>query len=392
MILVRILALGALLLASPAFAEGWRVESVSGDVVSVKGNADPEPLSQGDIVDEGATVVSDKTASVVLGRRGDVLSLSADTIVDVYRGAGVTRAGVEVKAGDAEITSVASPDGPFEVKTRFFRVAAQAADFKVETRKEFATVDVDSGQVQVDDPRHSGGPVTIAAGDSFREDPSKAANAADDAKDPAAKDADAKAKQKAADAEADAIAKKLDEAGMKKGKLTKKQSALAKKLAARAGGAVKEGLDELADDYDADPDTPEVPKIGILRFLFGPEAPSTTIVLTAICVTFLGLGYLGSAALGGVAFGMFGNAAILLVGALLGAGLHDLAFSPAFFWQYEPTPGILTTVIGGSAALIGACFARKYIEDRMDEADTAEPAKPSERRAPVGARRARFGG
>jgi hypothetical protein len=184
----------------------------------------------------------------------------------------------------------------------------------------------------------------------------------------------------------------LDKAGLKKGKLDKKQSELAKKLLKKAPGAIKDGLDALDDDYDADQPEHEVPKISIMRFLFGPEAPSVRIVLTAIGVVFLGLGYLSSVVLGEAGFGMFGNALILLVGAALGAGLHDLTFSPEYFWDYEPTPGILTPVIFGLATLIGACFARKYAQERMDEVHAAEAANLRRRAASqLAARRTSFG-
>ena len=124
MILLRILALGALVLASPALAEGWRVESVSGDVVSVKAAADPDPLSQGDVVDEGASVVTDARASVTLSRHGDVLTLHSDTIIAVYTGGGAARAILDVKSGEVEVESAASAEGPLEVKTKYFTIAA----------------------------------------------------------------------------------------------------------------------------------------------------------------------------------------------------------------------------------------------------------------------------
>jgi hypothetical protein len=153
-----ILAFGALLLlATPAFAEGWRVESVTGDAVSVKGDGEPEPLSQGDIVPEGATVVSDAQTSVKLSRQRDKLSLSSDTIIVLRPGAGTARASVEAKTGEVEIAMGASVDNVLEVTTRFFRLAAGEADFTVKARKDFATVNVDGGQVQVDDPKHAGG-------------------------------------------------------------------------------------------------------------------------------------------------------------------------------------------------------------------------------------------
>lgn len=380
MIFFRILALGALLLASPAFAEGWRVESVSGDVVSVKGAADPEPLSQGDVVDEGATVVTDSQASVVLTRRGDVFTLSSDTIVAIYYGGAAAHASLEVKAGEVQVESAASAEGPLEVKTKFFRIVAGEARFTVKARKEFADVGVDSGQVEINDPRRSSGPFTLVAGGTFREEPAKDA-----------KVAEAAAKRKVAEAEADAIAKQVDQAALKKGKLDKKQSALVKKLAAKAPGAVKDGLDALSDDYDDDPEEPEVPKTGVLRFLFSLDSTTMTIVMLSIVAACVGLGYLTSSLLGDAAFGMFGNAGILLVGGVLGAGIHDLLFPPDFFWEYEPTPGILTTVVCAFAALIGACFARKHIEDRMDAATSIQATKRIETSPHAGAHVRRFG-
>ena len=262
----------------------------------------------------------------------------------------------------------------------------------MKARKEFADVGVDSGQVEVNDPRRSGGPFIVAAGGTFREDPSKAAKAAEETKEKAAKVADAVAKGKVADAEADAIAKELDKAGLKKGKLDKKQSALAKKLAARAPGAIKEGLDALSDDYDGDPEEAEIPKTGLLIFLFSFDSTNMTIAMVGIVVASLALGYLTSSLLGAAAFGMFGNAAILLVGGVLGAGLHDLLFPPDFFWEYEPAPGILTTVACAFAALIGACFARKHIQERMDAATTIGTMKGPRAGLAAGRRVRRFGG
>lgn len=372
---LRVLGLGALLLATPALAEDWRVESVSGDAVSTKGNADPEPLDVGSRVPDGATVVSGPQTSVKLRRGGDVVSFGSNAIVD-FRSGGAARATIEPKVGDVEFDTNASVQGPFEVVTKWFRADAQTAHFGVKARKEGALLDVDVGVVDLRDSQRGGDPVPLKAGDLFRGEPlSKDAEAKNDGK----PEGD-KAKVAAGDPSDAEIDKAMNAVG-KPAKATKKQSDLAKRLAARGGKAVKDGLDDLADEYDGDPLPTEAPKIGILTFLFGKDAPNTGTVLGVIGVLFVGLGALTATLLRGVSFGMFGNALILLVGAFLGAGLHDLACPPALVWEYEPTPGIILTTLGAFGALVGACFLRRYIEDRMEQAEavaraTAKAAGP----------------
>ena len=382
MVLLRMLALGGLLLASPALAaDEWRVESVSGDAVSTKGGADPEALDVGSSVPDGATVVSGSQTSVKLRHGGDVVSFGSNAIVE-FRSGGAARATVEPRIGDVQFDTVESDKGPFEVVTKWFSADAQTAHFAVKARKDVALLDVDGGIVDLRDSQHGGDLIQVKAGGSFRGAPL--------VKDAAAKEAEAKAeadKPKGAgadggDADADKALDKLG--GGKGGKLTKKQSELAKKLAARGGKAVKEGLDDLADEYDDDPLPPEAPKIGLLAFLFGKDAPNTGIVLGVIGVVCIILGKLTAAMLRGVSFGMFGNGLLLLVGAFLGAALHDWACPPDLVWAYEPTPGIVLTLLGAFGALVGACFLRRYIEDRMERASDAATAaaRASGRSAP----------
>jgi hypothetical protein len=380
MVLLRILVLGGLLLTTPALAaDEWRVESVSGDAVSTKGGADPEALDVGSPVPDGATVVSGSQTSVKLRHGGDVVSFGSNAIVE-FRSGGAARATVEPKIGDVQFDTVESDKGPFEVVTKWFTADSQAAHFAVKARKDVALLDVDGGIVDLRDSQRGGDLIQVKAGGSFRGAPL--------VKDAAAKEAEAKAaadKPKGADggdADADKALDKLG--GGKGGKLTKKQSELAKKLAARGGKAVKEGLDDLADEYDGDPLPPEAPKIGLLAFLFGKDAPNTGMVLGVIGALFAILGKLTAGMLRGVSFGMLGNAVILLVGAFLGAALHDWACPPDLVWQYEPAPGIALTLLGAFGALVGACFLRKYIEDRVEQAAdaAAAAARASGRTAP----------
>jgi hypothetical protein len=297
------------------------------------------------------------------------VSFGSNAIVE-FRSGGAARATVEPKIGDVQFDTVESDKGPFEVVTKWFTADSQAAHFAVKARKDVALLDVDGGIVDLRDSQRGGDLIQVKAGGSFRGAPL--------VKDAAAKEAEAKAaadKPKGADggdADADKALDKLG--GGKGGKLTKKQSELAKKLAARGGKAVKEGLDDLADEYDGDPLPPEAPKIGLLAFLFGKDAPNTGIVLGVIGVVGVILGKLTAGILGDVAFGVFGNAALLVIGAFLGAGLHDWACPPDLVWEYEPGPGILLTLIGAFGLLVGACFLRRYIEDRMEQSAAAATA------------------
>ena len=368
---IRLFALGAWLIASPALAADWKVQAVSGDAVTLMPNSEPDPLDEGSAVKDGATVISGPMTSVELSRQGDSVHVNANAIVD-FRAGGGGRGVVEAKAGRIEVKSLESDTGTLEIVTKFFRVDAQAAAFSVEVHKDFATVDVLSGQLQVQDIAHGGEPFVLRAGAEFRGVPAKPKEEAKPQKPEAAKNA-----------EADAALKELDALKAKShGKLSKedkkKRSALIKKLAEKGITAAGEGLEEMAEDYDGDAPV-EVPKVGILSFLFGPNSPGAGYVVAGLVALFLLFGALTSTALGSVAFGVVGNAVILLIGALIGAAIHDFVFSPETFWSYEPTPGIVTTTLAAAATLIGACFLRRYVEDRWEEASTAKAAKASVR-------------
>ena len=374
---MRILKLAAvclLLMASPALAGDWKVEAVSGDAVSVMPNAEPDPLDADTVVKDGATIITGPATSVRMSRNGDSVQMESDTIAALRQSGG--RALVEPKAGRITVKSVEGEATAFQVVTRFFRVDAQAAQFSLDVHKDFATVSVAKGEVLVQDLVHGGDPTKVRADGEFRGEPLKSKEA-EKAKEPE--------KPKAAEApkpnEADAALKELDKLN-NKGKLSKeekkKRSALVKKLAEKGLTATKEGLEEMAEDYDGD-NVVETPKMGILSFLFGANSPGVGYVLGAAVVLFLGFGGLADSALGAAAFGKIGNAVILLIGALLGAAIHDFVFTPEAFWDYEPTPGIVTPTVIAAATLVGACFLRKYLEDRWEA--SAAAAKRSTRTA-----------
>jgi len=371
-VLLRMLVLGALLLATPALADDWRVDSVSGDAVLTRGGADPESLDVGSTVPDGAIVVTGPQTAVKLRRGGDVVTFDSNAIVE-FRSGGGARATVEPKVGNFQFDASASEQGPLAVVTKWFNADAQTARFDVKARKDVALLEVDKGVVDVRDSQRGGDAVPVKAGDSFRGAPLVP-------KDAAAAEADKKAEADKAKAAAagggDISDADIDKATKlpKGGKGGKKQSELAKKLAAKGAQAVKEGLNDMGDDYEGDPLPAEAPKIGLLTFLFGKDAPNTGMVLGAIAVVGLMLGKLTSSILGDVAFGVFGNAILLVIGAFLGAGLHDVACPPDLVWQYEPGPGILLTLLGAFGLLVGACFLRRYIEDRMEQSAAAATA------------------
>lgn len=349
MIAIRLLALGALLIASPALAEGWKVESVTGDVVSVLRD-NVQPLDPNDVVDEGATVVSGPDSKVQLSRKGDSVWLDPNAMAVLFPGAAGHRAMVEAKAGKVGVSGRGGGDGPLLVKTQRYSVNVDTAELNVTARKDSVLLLVDSGKVEVEDPKQ-GAPFQVSAGDRFREPPRPS------------EDAEAKAKAEEAKKALPPDAGNADQKDDKKNKKAKRHSPLTAKILTSTGSDIKDGLDIIGESVD-DNDPPEMPKIGMLKFLFG--GPELGWVLGGVAVAFLGLGYLTSLLLGSAGFGLFGNAAILLIGAFLGAGFHDFVFTPAVWWDYEPYPGIFSTVVVGLLTLIGACFARYYL-DHKDE-------------------------
>ena len=362
MTVLRVLALAAIVFSSPALADGWRVVSVTGDAVSVLRD-DIEPLAVNDIVPENASVVTN-LSQITLTRNGDKVSLDANSVVGLNVGLDGHRASLEAKAGKVVVVGAAPDAALLEVKTKQFSVEAGTASFTIIPKKDFSEIIVELGQVSIKtDPKKSDS-FRLSKGDSFRQPPLV------EAAKPLADTKGASSNSAADDALAEAALKKMDEDN-KKTKKKKVSSALAAKIAARAGAEMKEGLDSFG--ADSDDETPEPPKTGILNFLFGPGAPDTALVGAGLAAVFVGLGYFASAVLGEASFGLFGNAAILLIGAIVGAGLHDLAFSPESWWDYEPYPGILLPVLGGFAALIGACFARRYLEDQAERSAALKP-------------------
>ena len=356
---------GILWLCAPALAETWRVEDVAGDAVSVAPHKEAEPLDAGDVVEDGAALVSGPATTVKLTRGADTLTLNADAIVDL-RHEGGARAALDAKAGRVEVRTLGGPDGPLRATTRFFKIEAQVAAFSLDAEKEFATVDVLSGEIKVLDLMRGGHAFVLRAGGQFRgAAPAAAAKAAAKPKEDEA--------GKAADARAEAALKDLDKfAGKPGGKLSKedkkKRSALMRKLAVAGLSATREGLQEMGEDYEGDPPV-EVPRIGVLDFLFGPKAPGAGYVLSGLAAIFLGFGALTARTLGAAGFGAIGNALILLIGALAGAALHDYAFPPEAFWAYEPTPGIVTITVAAAVLLAVACALRNHLADRVVAAD-----------------------
>jgi len=356
MIAIRVLALGAILLASPALAEGWKVESVTGDVVSVL-REDVQPLDPNDVVDEGSTVVAGPDSKVLLSRKGDSVSLDPNAMVVLQPGTAGHRATVEAKGGKVTVSG-GGGDGPILVKTLMFDVNVDTAGLSVTARKDSVLLLVDSGKVEVEDPKQ-GAPFQVSAGDRFREPPRPN------------EDAEAKAKAEAAKQAPPPEAAKVDEKDDKKAKKAKRHSPLTAKILMDPAAEIKNGLDIIGESVDGD-EPPEIPKIGMLKYLFG--SGDLIPVLGGIALAFLGLGYLTSALLGSAGFGLFGNAGLLLIGAFLGAGFHDLAFTPETWWDYEPYPGIFSTVVAGLLALIGACFVGYYLNQK-DEASPVSAAK-----------------
>ncbi len=368
--LLRVLAFGALLLATPALADDWKVESVSGDAVSTRGGAEPKSLDIGSTVPDGAIVVTGPQTSVKLRRGDDTVSFDSNAIAEFHAGGG-SRATVEPQVGDFHFDATASEQGPLAVNTKWFSANAQTARFDVKARKDVALLEVDRGVVDVRDTQRGGDSAPLKAGDSFRGAPLGPKDAEAAEADKKAEADKAKAAAAAAGGPSDADIDKATK--LPKGKGGKKQSELAKKLAGKGAQALKEGLNDLGD-YDGDPLPAEAPKIGLLAFLFGKDAPNTGMVLGAIAVVGLMLGKLTSGVLGDVAFGVFGNAILIVIGAFLGAGLHDVACPPDLVWEFEPGPGILLTLIGAFGLLVGACFLRRYIEDRMEQNAAAATA------------------
>lgn len=368
---LRLSLLGVFLLVSPAWAESWRVEDVDGDAVSAAARMEAEPIGKGEILRDGWMVVSGSAARVKLTRGGDVVDVAADSVVD-FRHEGGVRAVVEPKAGRVEIKAETGADGPLRATTRFFTADAQAASFSLVVRRDYATLDVVSGEVKLRDLVHGGRLVTLHAGGGFRGAP------AAPAKGTAAKSREEEA-AKAATAEIDKAFDNLQKFSGKSGeKLSReekaKRNATVKALAAKGLAATRQGMEDLAEDYEGDPPV-EIPRIGILDFLFGPKAPGAGYVLAGLGAIFLAFGALTAKGLGSAGFGALGNAVILLMGALLGAALHDYAFPPELFWAFEPTPGIATTTILAAAALAGACVLRVYIADRWVEAGARKLTK-----------------
>ena len=234
MSLFRVLAFGALLVATPALAEDWRVESVTGDAVATRAGAAPDSLDVGSIVPVGSTVVSGPQTTVTLRRGDDVVSFDANAVVEFPVRIGDARAIVAPAVGDFQFVAVGSDTGPLEIVTKWFRADAQTARFSVKARQDGALLEVASGVVDLHDGQRVGAALEIKAGGSFRVRPGAEDRRCEGRRSRQGRESGRRRQR--------GRGRRSGEKLPKGGKMTKRQSDLAKKLAAQGVDAVKQGL------------------------------------------------------------------------------------------------------------------------------------------------------
>ncbi len=145
-------ALAAGLLDSvPAHAAGghWTVSSVVG-VAMVTHNGGPrQPLSPGQPVVAGCTVVTDDDSAVVLTRRGDSITVYPNSEMSIPAASGTDELGVVQSIGKLLFRMETRESQDFEVRTPFLAATIKGTTFTVNVTQTHATVSVAEGSVHV---------------------------------------------------------------------------------------------------------------------------------------------------------------------------------------------------------------------------------------------------
>lgn len=142
-------ALAALLCASaPALADDWAVVKLRGTVQQQVDGAWTE-VARGDLIPDDRLVRTLSDGHVDLQRGAEVVTLGADTQLQIHDKADVRYTTVQQDFGSVEVEAQVENVQHFEVETKFLAAVVKGTHFTVTASELGASVAVERGQVEV---------------------------------------------------------------------------------------------------------------------------------------------------------------------------------------------------------------------------------------------------